>query len=392
LNVAVVGGCPSAAFFRLADVRGSQGIDPPGCHRGLWPRFPQFRPVLDVCFFLPLVDKTSGKPREAINVRKGFPVELIWVCMVLFLLVTCGCTKKKTTAPIEPTIFLMKDYFPSNEGDEWTWEASSDTVMEPFTDGDVNLGEPFVDLNKNGFYDFGEPFTDSNLNGQYDGPNDPWSPGIPYIDRNSNGQYDPPNGVYDEGEFFIDCDGNGVWNIITTVILSAHIVDSQDSLGIRETKCYRPCEENGPWGGGWLETDAFSNDSLGLRWHGHADTTDTFNFLAGLNPINIASASPNVGEVFITVDTFYVGHGTLPILSWISVFEKVEDITVPAGTFEKCLKFKSLAWGWVGNMYRYNGISYQWYAKDVGLVKSEGPGDGEYRILKSAKIKGKNYP
>jgi len=43
-------------------------------------------------------------------------------------------------------------------------------------------------------------------------------------------------------------------------------------------------------------------------------------------------------------------------------------------------------------MERYNGTSYQWYAKGVGLVKSEGPGEGEYWILKSVSVGGINYP
>jgi hypothetical protein len=65
-------------------------------------------------------------------------------------------------------------------------------MAEPYVDGDVNRGEPFTDLNKNGRRDAegedlppdGEPFVDLSSNGAYDGPNDPWTPGVPFDDRN----------------------------------------------------------------------------------------------------------------------------------------------------------------------------------------------------------------
>ena len=93
---------------------------------------------------------------------------------------------------------------------------------EPFTDGDINIGEPFVDVNENGVFDAGiDRFIistdatinqDLNFNSIYDGPNDipTLLPGT-YVDLNRNGRYDPPNSVYDEGEPFVDLDGNGVY-------------------------------------------------------------------------------------------------------------------------------------------------------------------------------------
>lgn len=92
---------------------------------------------------------------------------------------------------------------------------------EPFIDGDVIIGEPFVDLNANDVYDPGiDEFVmsndvnnmDINHNGRYDGPLNNWEPGIPYDDRNGNGIYDPANFVYDFGERFTDVNGNGRWD------------------------------------------------------------------------------------------------------------------------------------------------------------------------------------
>ncbi|MGB5139115.1 MAG: carboxypeptidase regulatory-like domain-containing protein, partial [Candidatus Zixiibacteriota bacterium] len=70
-------------------------------------------------------------------------------------------------------------------------------VAEPYTDGDLVLGEPFTDVNLNGVYDAGiDIFTmavdpavnqDLNRNSRYDSPTDPWLPGTPFRDLNGNG-------------------------------------------------------------------------------------------------------------------------------------------------------------------------------------------------------------
>lgn len=93
---------------------------------------------------------------------------------------------------------------------------------EPYTDGDINLGEPFVDVNQNGVYDQGiDQFVmssdpainmDLNRNSQYDGPNTAWTPGVPFQDLNGNGIYDQSNGRYDYGEPFVDLNHNGKWD------------------------------------------------------------------------------------------------------------------------------------------------------------------------------------
>lgn len=92
---------------------------------------------------------------------------------------------------------------------------------EPYEDGDINLGEPFTDVNNNGFYDegidifvmsAGSDNQDLDRNSGYTSPYDVWVPGIPYIDRNGNGNYDPPNFKYDPGEKFLDLNGNGKYD------------------------------------------------------------------------------------------------------------------------------------------------------------------------------------
>ena len=282
----------------------------------------------------------------------------------------------------------MREYFPLNQGDKWIWEIVKDSVSELFVDGDINLGEPFIDYNKNGVYDPGEDYEDLNSNGKYDGPNDPWTPGIPYIDRNSNGEYDPPNGIWDEGEEFCDLDGNGICGIAATLTLYAQILYRHHDAMIRG--CLYPCASQDA--GMWAGSDHFTNDSLGLRWHGHTDRTDWYDFLATLKPITIAKANIQLGDSVVNIDTSYVSGHPSGVHTWISIFQEVEDVTVPAGNFPNCLKFKSGASGWTGNMQRYNGTSYQWYAENVGLLKSEGPEEGEYWILKSATVGGKSYP
>jgi hypothetical protein len=306
---------------------------------------------------------------------------------VVSLALLSGCAGEKSTSPTDRTVYLMINYFPLNEGDEWRWELPADTTFEPFVDGDINLGEPFVDLNKNGTHDHGEEYQDLSSNGKYDGPNDPWTPGVPFIDRNNDGDYDPPNGVWDEGEFFVDLDGDGIWDVMTTQALCACVLHTDERVKTVETRC------RGRFGGGrWARTDVFSNDSLGFRWHRHVDTTDATDLLGELGPITIARPNVHVGDSVVNSYSSYAAAcGSSPCI-WISVFEGLEEVTVPAGIFRDCLKFRSVALGWTGNMEECNGISYQWYAGKVGLVKSEGPGKSQYCVLTSATIGGTSYP
>lgn len=324
---------------------------------------------------------------------RSFLMKIIPLGIVLFLILSCGCTKKKVTTPILPVTYLMKDYFPLNEDDQWTWEVTGDTIIESYSDGDISWGEPFLDLTKNGIYDFGEPYQDLNLNGKYDGPNDPWTPDIPYDDRNSNGAYDPPNGIWDSGEQFIDLDGDGVCGIATTLNLKASILSHKiDDKSLRLGSFQFTSYYDSSTGGMWADGDYYSNDSLGLRWHGHSDISDRNDMLSSLQPISIANEIVQPGDTIVNIDTSFDSGNPTGIYTWISTFEMIEDATVPAGSFEACLKFKSIASGWTGNMQRYNGTSYQWYAKGVGMVKSEGPRESEHWLLKSAKINGVNYP
>lgn len=95
----------------------------------------------------------------------------------------------------------------------------STTREEPYIDGDSSLGEPFVDINRNGIYDPGidrfvtalDPSRnmDLNRNNRYDSPTDPWEPGIPFVDFNGNSVYDAPNNRYDPGEPYVDINKNG---------------------------------------------------------------------------------------------------------------------------------------------------------------------------------------
>lgn len=338
-----------------------------------------------------------------IETKKLFREKILWVLALIFLVLFGGCTTK-STGPVQPTVYLMKDYFPLNEGDWWIWEVVvDDSIPEPFLDGDINLGEPFIDNNGNGVYDPGIDYFDAtmdlNENGKYDGPNDPWTPGVPYEDRNNNGEFDPPNGKYDEGEYFVDLDGNGIWNWSQQV----HIGRLKALMGTATSASpdgsiisNRRSDFLGP-GGAFVDRhtdDGFSNDSLGLRWHWH---TDGWPFsrqddLKDHAPLTIAKANMKPGNSVVNVDTSYVQDEMSGIYTWISIFEGVEDITVPAGIFRCCLKFKTFASGWEGNMAKYNGTSYQWYAKNIGMVKSEGPDTSEYWRLKSATIKGTSYP
>jgi hypothetical protein len=221
----------------------------------------------------------------------------------------------------------------------------------------------------------GEKFDDLNYNGKYDGPNDIWSPGIPFIDRNRNGEYDAPNGNWEQGEVFLDLNEDYVCNVAKKLTFFASVIypypdDGVITSGGQFLGTFSNGEPGTVWGDGgvWGDVDCFSNDSLGLRWHSHIDRISSVDFLKlWCQPIVIAKDGMQVGDSVIT------GCSHIWPSLWISVFEGTEDLTVPAGTFDDCLKFRFETTDWDHSMQRFNGTGYQWYAKGVGLVKSTGP-------------------
>lgn len=126
---------------------------------------------------------------------------------------------------------------------------TSTSGEEPYVDGDISLGEPFIDINRNGVYDEGvdrfitalDPSVnmDLNRNNRYDGPNDPWQEKIPFIDNNGNGIFDAPNNRYDPGEPFIDINKNGRHDLggdnSTAFLLYGFLQNGDSNEWVRET-------------------------------------------------------------------------------------------------------------------------------------------------------------
>jgi len=120
---------------------------------------------------------------------------------------------------------------------------------EPYIDGDQSLGEPFVDVNRNGVYDKGvDRFVtaldpaynmDLNRNNRYDGPDAPWEQGIPYIDYNENGIYDYPNNRFDPGEPYVDINKNGKHDLGgdngTAFLLYGYLQEGESNEWVEET-------------------------------------------------------------------------------------------------------------------------------------------------------------
>ncbi|MCB2231308.1 TonB-dependent receptor [bacterium] len=117
---------------------------------------------------------------------------------------------------------LLQDKNGNGQLDVERVQVINNRTPESYIDGDIILGEPFTDVNRNGVYDRGIDIfvrsadtsinDDKNQNGVYDGPNSPWDPRIPFLDRNGNGIYDAPNFRYDPGEAYTDANGNGSYD------------------------------------------------------------------------------------------------------------------------------------------------------------------------------------
>lgn len=320
--------------------------------------------------------------------RSRYSAKAMGLVVMVSLALFSGCTSKKTTAPDDqpekPALTAMQQYFPLNHGDSWIWEVvGTYCLTEEFVDGDSSLGEPYEDNNQNGVFDYGEAYEDLNSNGKHDGPDDTWESPIPYADRNGNGEYDPADGTWQADELFLDLDGNGVCETACTLSLHASVLYPHPQAGVvLRGRQFLGSYSNGEPGGIQAWVDQYSNDSLGLTWYGEGVLFETF----GCRPLVLAEVDPQIGDSLVSPGCFW-WYST-----WVSVFQAVEDVTVPAGSFLDCYKFEFKASGWTGAMATNNGISYCWYAKDVGLVKREGPKEGEYWILKSARVGGSNYP
>lgn len=323
---------------------------------------------------------------------------LIVLLGIVFLFLSCAENVTNPPAVENKVTYAIADYFPLQMGDEWVWGVHSrDSIPEPYRDGDSCLGEPFIDRDSDGVYnplidgfysDCGSPLNqDFNCNGTWDGPDKCGQvPDVPFVDFDGNGVFDNPDGNYDLGEPYIDLNGNGVRDyskdfnlkMMVNQILHSYfdgtpykvMLTEYDTVG---SIIYRIDYHNG-----------FSIDTLGLRWHSHSDFTHHSgpnDLLSLLKPIKISAESLQVDDSCVYADTF-----SADTLVWTSTLIGVENVTVPAGTFNDCLKFRFIASGWTENMAKFNGTSYWWLAKDIGLVKVQGP-ETESWVLKEYNLK-----
>jgi hypothetical protein len=90
-------------------------------------------------------------------------------------------------------------------------------------------------------------------------------------------------------------------------------------------------------------------------------------------PISLSPKEISIGEVheYVSKITFSILGLRLNFGNIFGANELIgiEDVSVPAGNFKKCLKFESTAFrkGWLGINYKLT----IWFAKDVGEVKCE---------------------
>lgn len=337
--------------------------------------------------------------------HKVFSLVVLLVTVALSMFLGCGSNNNVTGPRVEESgpYFAIADYFPIGLGGIKIYEVvNGDSMLEPYIDGDSCIGEPFHDVNGNGVYDSGidyfiicgtpqDPCPDNqdlNYNGEYDGPNScDQVDSVPFTDFNQDGNFDGPNGQYETGERFYDIDGNSLRGYSHKLLLGL-VFSSAEYISPRW--CYIREDIPSIEAGGFTISspypyykDIFSCDSAGLKWYKHGIEN------ISTHPITIAAESLSVGDSTVYVDTLSYGDPQYSyIVTWVSTFLGIENVTVPAGSFS-CMKFKSLATGWryYGDGWGYDMshfifTTYQWYGEDMGLVKSQGPATGQYMILK----------
>ena len=114
----------------------------------------------------------------------------------------------------------------------------------------------------------------------------------------------------------------------------------------------------------------WTNDDRGLLLHALTVLTDSIHEITSTPPIKLASATCEVGdkeEGTVTIET--TGEPAETVNYLIEVVG-VEDVTTPAGTFEKCVKFRIKTWS-QDVLPETVPAEFLWLAQNVGFVKAQ---------------------
>ncbi|MCK5833391.1 hypothetical protein KAH81_06950 [bacterium] len=150
---------------------------------------------------------------------------------------------------------------------------------------------------------------------------------------------------------------------VTTKVISGTVVFSEDTLGY--------VQPDYPVGLSWFrqvdqDSSFFLNDG-DYVWMGEVNTTIEEFGGNPFVPFRVIPLEFAIGDTFTTLIHKQVGPLSADITFFITVIG-VEDVTVPAGTFEDCLRLDAILAVSFGNDTILSTI---WCADEVGLVKRD---------------------
>ena len=105
----------------------------------------------------------------------------------------------------------------------------------------------------------------------------------------------------------------------------------------------------------------------------------------GAQPMRLLPIPPSLGASWTYSEEIFGPAGDVPAtfrIRWAGDVEAVEAVEVPAGTFRDCLRVVSVARHLLDESERSVEYRYvDWYAPDVGLVKSEFSAVGDAEVI-----------
>ncbi|MBI2945929.1 MAG: hypothetical protein HYY25_17160 [Candidatus Wallbacteria bacterium] len=154
---------------------------------------------------------------------------------------------------------------------------------------------------------------------------------------------------------------NNTWHYVDTAGGNAEFdLKVSEQVAVSGAAAFKTLKTGSP------DWDIMSNDAAGLRLHKRNDKNGTIDWAPG---VKFAAPRAKVGDVQTTTPNF-TNPATGNKMLWTAKFEKLTDVTVPAGTFKSCVQLRiTIQDSVLGTKFANFDM---FLAPGVGIVKRQG--------------------